>query len=836
MNIGRDAIFELTETQLWRKTVNATPRCPISLPTLTIAILILLGHTTANATAAVQLNIGNNSDPVAIALNDIFGDAVIAENVAGVTRAARKISSEQRFETLRNHVLPSKTHSGIRLIGLQTATSPIPSRIGKEPLDIERLKIAAETKQQRVSVGGNVVSPAFDLVRVAQKLGRLGVLRESVLQLNPTSEDQQRCRLVMLALIELQRGDTQAAGTAFDEFEKNWRVHRESSLAKRWPETLLVWSTLEHGALLSETRAMLFDIITKQIRPGSSPGPAQWDALISNLFGRVHTPRNLGAELSVPALHPYGSNPPLKRWHPVSHCHAWTHGTGVPPAVWQLRNGVVSNPASHDTEFLFYEVPLLGDYVLECECTCFGYEDTHPFVAGTWLAPVWDHSAFNIGGLKTVRPNAPFEPLLTRVDEWLRYRIEINDDVCRRYINGRFVHEETLSEHREPWIAIRSPQFGRGNVRDLRITGNPRIPESVNLTACTNSQQDTAAHQRPWPTGWYPWLSDDRTTPQTSWQTQTTSGQPTVIGQHTPELAGTAAEQLLTYHWPIVGDSNLRWEFFYREGQSLVCPALGRKAFLLHSDGVQWHWVTNGIWDGSDVDPAGRYSSPVGEQSRAVPLQNDAWNSAELEIQGDRLLLEVNGQQVYSGDIHATNDRRFGMFHFSDQTQAMFRNVVLTGDWPNTLPNQTKQQLRDSSVDPLNQQRLELTASFEFDFANATDDEISDHFLTYEGYADRPATVTKLKTGLKINLTGPANTQACLAYCAPRIVVSGDYDIIAEYTDLELTVSGKGSSAIYLANNYSGTRMFQLYRGVVEYPKTPAKQLAQAEIYDQQHE
>jgi hypothetical protein len=170
--------------------------------------------------------------------------------------------------------------------------------------------------------------------------------------------------------------------------------------------------------------------------------------------------------------------------------------------VWQLRNGIVSNPASHDAEFLFFEVPLLGDFALECECTCFGYKDTHPFVAGTWVAPTWNHSAFDIGGLSSFRPNGMFEPKLTQVDEWLRYRIEIKDNVCRRYVNGRFIHEETLSEDRDPWIAIRSPQYGRGNVRDIRITGNPRIPESVNLTAITNSQQDSSASQLPWPPHW----------------------------------------------------------------------------------------------------------------------------------------------------------------------------------------------------------------------------------------------------------------------------------------------------------------------------------------------
>lgn len=774
---------------------------------------------------------------VRLALNDIFGDSLIAENVAAVRKRVSTLPLEQQYELLRSHVLPSNTHDTIRLVGLQTATSPVPSQISREPQDVERLRLAAELGQRRISTGGILVSPAFDLLAVGSRLGRLEELKQSVLRFRPTSEHQQRCRLVFLALLGMKQQNTTAAGDAVDEFCSRWKRSKEPELTKRWPETLLAWSAVDHKELRGEAKTMLFEMIVQQIRKGVSNGPAQWDRLISHTFGKVYTGPNStgpnsGGSLPAVPLHPYGTNPPLRQWHAVSQSTGWSHGIGIPAAVWQLRGDMVSNLASHDTEFLFYEVPLLGDFTLECECTCFGYKDTHPLVSGTWLAPTWNHSEFSIGGLTTVRPNGQLAPKLSPVDEWLRYRIDIRDNVCRRYINGRLIHTEDLSANRDPWVAIRSPEYGRGNVKDIRITGQPQIPRSVSLVQRTSSHEDTdTAVQRPVPDQWLPWLEDNDSGGDSIWHTDATSEQATLLGKRTPELQGTSAEQLLHYHWPIiVGHGRLSCEFFYRRGQIIANPALGRRVFLLKPDGVCQHWVTNGIWDHSDVDPANLAASHT-----PVPLLDDAWNTAELQINGDTLVLSVNGQQVFEGSVHSTNDRRFGMFYFSDQTQAMFRNVVLSGDWPEALPEPTDQELRLGTVDVIDQERRELSASFEFDFATAKDAEISAKFLKYDGYADRAATFTKKPNGLMVRLSGPGNTPAGLGYCAPRILVSGDYDIIAEFEELQTEISGNGSSAIYLANNFSQARMFQLYRGVVRHPGVSLRQLAQSEIYGERN-
>ncbi len=57
-----------------------------------------------------------------------------------------------------------------------------------------------------------------------------------------------------------------------------------------------------------------------------------------------------------------------------------------------------------------------------------------------------------------------------------------------------------------------------------------------------------------------------------------------------------------------------------------------------------------------------------------------------VQIKGDRVTLELNGQPIYERTLEPENRRAFGLFHFADATQARVRNVTYEGDWPRLLP------------------------------------------------------------------------------------------------------------------------------------------------------
>ena len=57
---------------------------------------------------------------------------------------------------------------------------------------------------------------------------------------------------------------------------------------------------------------------------------------------------------------------------------------------------------------------------------------------------------------------------------------------------------------------------------------------------------------------------------------------------------------------------------------------------------------------------------------------------------GDTLKLALNGTEVYERAIEPTNQRFFGLFHYTDRTEARVRGLTMTGDWPKALPPKDK--------------------------------------------------------------------------------------------------------------------------------------------------
>ena len=88
-------------------------------------------------------------------------------------------------------------------------------------------------------------------------------------------------------------------------------------------------------------------------------------------------------------------------------------------------------------------------------------------------------------------------------------------------------------------------------------------------------------------------------------------------------------------------------------------------------------------------DPTVR--STVSEVKAPVQLVvPKSWNKVRLAVVGDRVKLALNGTEVYERAIEPTNQRFFGLFHYTDRTEARVRGTTLTGDWPKALPPNDK--------------------------------------------------------------------------------------------------------------------------------------------------
>lgn len=796
------------------------------------------------------------------AVAGLFESDVIADNVFGLRMATRSLPVDARYEILKSHVLPGKLHHEFRLFGKLTSTDPPESNASDHPVDVARIQEGIERKQKRIRTGGILVSPVFDLIAAAKEAGKLDELRFAVQAATATGEVQQRCQLSLLAMIAIAKGDLAEAARSVDTLHQQFVNQRFDRLQDRMPETLFLWMAVEQGVLLDEALLFLTSILESQIRAGKSSGPTEWNVLMIHLIGWI---RHHKLPPEQRTQH-WTAAPDLKSWHPVTRKSSWTNGLGLPPGHFQASNGAVDVLAKTDDEFLLFESPLRGNYTLECFCTCFGWKEIHPQINGMWITPVWHHESVQMGELYRVAPEIPMQPKLSRVDNWLRYRVDVRDGFCSRYINSRLISREPLPKEHDPWVAIRNPGTGTGSIRNVRITGTPVIPDSVRISelrsgAWKNSaprkdaDKSATSESRPIShlTGWITWHEDPWTPETQSWKLeQDSSGTTQIVGQYHPELSGAGAERVLRYVWPLVWNSEVTYEFFCEDGKSIVHPSLGRTAFLIEHSGVAVHETTNGAWEDSHLDPLHQSMEGNRISMASLPLKSGEWNRMVVQINGDVLRLRLNDLLIHESDVAATNDRCFGLFYYCDQSEARVRNIVLKGDWPKSVPPVAEQELRGTETDTLDIERVALPDSFEFDFTSRTEEELESEFIISDVKRQR-SKAKPLGTGNLISelllqkkndwdvflepdglhMRGEAGPKAnSTSSVGPKVRIDGDFDVIAEFSDLKIKPSDNGVAAIYL-----GPRIFLqereahlLFRGIVQHPGTPLRELTQVEL------
>lgn len=769
-------------------------------------------------------------------LGELFDQDLIADDVYAVIEFARSLPIEARYEFLKSCVLPGATHSGFRLNGKLTATNP-PEPLSTKQVNFHRSD--ADNRERRVRSGGRFVSPVFELLETAHELNCLSDLATEAASCSVSGEVQERCQLSFMTMIEIARGEEIAGASVMDELYQRFLNQRFSRFQDRMPETLLLSFAVERAVLLDEASLFLVSIQDSQIRAGKNHGPTEWDVLITHLIGRI---RHLKLSAEKPHSE-WSQHPPLHSWHWVTRSQSWTNGLGLPNGHVHQGDNSIDVLGKMDDEYLLFESPLRGNYTVECLCTGFGWKEIHPLINGRWMTPVYHHEAVQFGEMFRFDREQKVSPKFSRVDEWIRYRVDVRDGVCRRYLNSRLISKETLPPEHDPWIAIRNPGTGTGSVRHVHISGQPVVPNEVRLSELRSGvwlDADAVANaiDRPKPVSrrpishilnWIPWHEDPWKPELHSWQLETEPAGPTqIVGYRKSELSGTGSERMLRHLWPLVWDCEVSYEFFYEEGQSIVHPVLGLNALVLCPMDVKTHWVTNGVWDDSGLDPLNVSPSNIPIATATIPLKSGKWNQMTLQIVGDELRLRLNDTPNFAAPVAETNDRTFGLFYFCDQSEARVRNVILRGDWPKQIPSAGDQELRSRETDQLDQERMALKDSFEIDFTKFDEREMVTKFVP--SFSD-PTSIVLSEEGLQMSgIAGPKEQSTSTV--GPRMAIEGDFDAIAEFADLQLQAPDNGVAAIYLGPRVvqPAREAFLLFRGIVRHPDTPLREITQVEI------
>src|SRR5690606_30714041 len=101
----------------------------------------------------------------------------------------------------------------------------------------------------------------------------------------------------------------------------------------------------------------------------------------------------------------------------------------------------------------------------------------------TWIE-MTDQPSRALGGTTGSDPRVvQIAPPLSDFREVVRLRATVRDGRLTHFINGRPVFVKDLPPNHDPWVAIRIGSGCLGVVRDLRITGNPTVPDKIELLA-----------------------------------------------------------------------------------------------------------------------------------------------------------------------------------------------------------------------------------------------------------------------------------------------------------------------------------------------------------------
>ena len=248
------------------------------------------------------------------------------------------------------------------------------------------------------------------------------------------------------------------------------------------------------------------------------------------------------------------------------------------------------------------------------------------------------------------------------------HQLVVRDSIASVYLDGRRILSEHLPENTDPWLVLSQAKETSGSFRNLHLSGSPTVPENLNLSAAP---------------GLHGWLNHYYEGDEQAWQKRGA----VIYGQSSPDALGAKRESLLQYHRPMLEDGTISYEFYYIPGSCLVHPALDRLALMLEPEGVRIHWLTDSPYDLGRGNPGNIASEPSNRRGPTqLPLRPHAWNSVHVSVAGNQVRLTLNDVEIYERTLEPTNQRIFGFFHYTDESEARIRNVNYRGNWPRQLP------------------------------------------------------------------------------------------------------------------------------------------------------
>jgi hypothetical protein len=337
-----------------------------------------------------------------------------------------------------------------------------------------------------------------------------------------------------------------------------------------------------------------------------------------------------------------------------------------------VRDGQISHDPGHWVDMLDFAVPLRGDFQLDCELTAPAGREIRVAYAGLVLGLQADRKRLERGAIGRPSIDVTINPPLEVANDWYALRLIVKSGRITFQMNGRKLHESLVPAECDPWLALVCQAGQSGAARKLAISGQPRVPVKLDLSALPDLSG---------------WLSDDYGESIDADNADWDKRGEEIVGRQVEDAPGSKQESILRYHRPMLEDGQIAYEFYYEPGKVMVHPVLDRLAFILEPDGVRIHWLTDAAYERTGLTPENLRDEPENRRGPAsLPLRPKAWNRLVLITADARVTLALNDQEIYQRNLEPTNQRSFGLFHYADATQVRVRHATYQGNWPRTIP------------------------------------------------------------------------------------------------------------------------------------------------------
>ena len=543
------------------------------------------------------------------------------------------------------------------------------------------------------------------LIRDAVKAGKLADVQARIDKLVESGSDNARLAKIVLAKAQgepLELGDL-LAETDDDENQEPTLLPALGSKARLSP---LDVDILAQALRDEEYRAPALRLMEKFFEQGLENGHGphhRWLRQLKVIDDRQH-----------------GIAPPhhecLKHWCVGEDVTAGDFTTGhVPTTLWVEReSGVWGLETSPDISYLLLRYPIVGDFTVAFDAMDGPYGESGVFYGGTRIdferyRNNLSIKAFGERNARDVQCEAIKE------EDYSRYQLQRKGDQFTISIGDEFQQSWQLDPAPCPFFALATHRFRRSQVKNVEFAGEPTVLEQVELLSddligwSARFKRQRLATIDVLPAADPPVaeteLEDEEEQENLHWvvhegvltSQEVPEPEPESDEDQPPEKPKNERpkrEALIYYVRPLCDGDELSCEFYYEPGKYSLAPAIGRIALLLDEPTVGLHWITadpTGLWMG--VDDQNRVVDEQAEQLQPIELLENDWNALRIRLDRHEVTLILNGTEVYRRRWEPAAGRQFGLFHDPTKYHVQVRNVVLTGNWPDKLPEDLFEKL-----------------------------------------------------------------------------------------------------------------------------------------------